>query len=88
MGLTQDMLNNMQTATGVTGLFSIVVTLVSIVLIWFIMQEIKWEAFFAFPRSPKARMFQAVIAIILGHAFASFILDYWSWTTMLKSFVE
>lgn len=43
---------------------------------------------FAFPRSPKARMLQAVIAVILGHAFASFILDYWSWTTMLKSFVE
>ncbi|MDQ0061990.1 DUF1146 domain-containing protein [Paenibacillus harenae] len=83
-----DVFDEAQRMTGITGLFSIIVVLVSIMLVWTLLQEVKWETFFKHPRNAKARMFQVVVAVILGHLFAKFILEYWSFTTMLRSFVE
>ncbi|MHA6481363.1 DUF1146 domain-containing protein [Paenibacillus sp. strain BS8-2] len=74
--------------TGIAGLFSIVVELLSIFLAWFLLQEVKWETFFQFPRRPKARMLQVVLAVAIGHLFAGFILQYWGYSIMLRSFVE
>lgn len=88
MSSSERMLSDLQSATATTGLFSIVVTLLSIVFVWYILQEVKLDVFFKFPRSPKARMLQMVIAVVLGHLFAGFILDYWNWSMMLKTFVE
>ncbi|MFX3634085.1 MAG: DUF1146 family protein [Candidatus Pristimantibacillus sp.] len=88
MNTSEQMLNEIQTTAAMAGLFPIIVTLLSIILVWFIMQEIKWEIFFKFPRSAKSRMFQVVISVVIGHSFASFIIDYWNWSTMLKYFVE
>ncbi|MUT65058.1 DUF1146 family protein [Paenibacillus sp. NEAU-GSW1] len=85
---TDQWANDIAMTTGVTGLFSIVVTLVSIVFVWFLLQEVKMDTFFKFPRNTKAKMLQVVIAVVLGHWFAKFILDYWSWSVMLRSFVE
>ncbi|GGG84880.1 DUF1146 family protein [Paenibacillus radicis (ex Gao et al. 2016)] len=85
---TEQMARDIATTTGVTGLFSIVVTIISIIFVWYILQEVKMDTFFKSPRSPKARMVQILIAVVLGHAFAGFILDYWSWSVMLRSFVE
>ncbi len=74
--------------TGIAGLFAIVVNLLSIILVWVLLQDVKWDRIFRFPRGTKARMFQVVAAVILGHLFAQFILQYWDYTTMLKSFAE
>lgn len=82
------MVNEIQTATGVSGLFGIVVTLFSIILAWSVMQEIKWDAVFRNPRSRKARLAQVMAAVIAGYLFAQFILDYWDWSAVLKDFVE
>ncbi|MGO4110659.1 DUF1146 family protein [Paenibacillus sp. YAF4_2] len=87
MGIDQ-MVSDAQNATGTLALFSIVVNLFSIVFVWFILQEIKLDMFFKFPRSPKARMFQVILAVVIGHGFAGFILDYWNWTKLLRYFVE
>lgn len=76
------------TMTGINGLFSIVIVLVSIMFTWMLLQEVKWEAFLRYPRRTKSRMLQALLAIVIGSLFARFILDYWGYTTMLKSFVE
>ncbi|MDF2724369.1 MAG: hypothetical protein K0Q59_4044 [Paenibacillus sp.] len=88
MDVDNDLFQNMQTATGLTGLFSIVIVILSIILVWFVLQEVKWDTFFRFPRSPKARLFQVIMAIIIGHLLAKFILEYWGYTVLLKSFVE
>lgn len=69
---------------GLTGLFSIVITILSILLAWYLLQELKLDHWFKQPRSPRARVFIAVLAVIIGHLFARFILDYWSWTNVLK----
>ncbi|WP_169084524.1 DUF1146 domain-containing protein [Paenibacillus sp. PL91] len=88
MNVDNELYNDMQTYTGMTGLFSIVIVILSIIFVWFVLQEVKWETFFRFPRSPKARLFQVIVAIIMGHLLAKFILEYWGYTVLLKSFVE
>ncbi|MBD2868367.1 DUF1146 domain-containing protein [Paenibacillus arenilitoris] len=88
MNAGNDFYSFAQNAAGLTGLFSIVIVILSIILVWFILQEFKWDAFFKFPRSPKARMFQVIVAVVLGHLLAKFILEYWGYTVLLKSFVE
>ncbi|WP_240647639.1 DUF1146 family protein [Paenibacillus nanensis] len=85
---TNDPMDQMLTMTGLTGVFSITVEILSILLVWMLMREVKWETFFRFPQSPKARMLQLLLAVALGHLFAQFILQYWNYTTMLKSFIE
>ncbi|WP_054025441.1 DUF1146 domain-containing protein [Bacillus sp. FJAT-28004] len=88
MDVNYDLYDGLQNYTGMTGLFSIVIVILSIILVWFVLQEVKWETFFRFPKSPKARLFQVFIAIIMGHLLAKFIMEYWGYTVLLKSFVE
>jgi len=88
MGTSEDLMNQMFTMTGLTGLFSITVEVLSIIFVWILLREVKWEAFLRSPLSPKARMLQVLVAVGLGHLFAQFILQYWGYTGMLKSFVE
>ncbi|MWC27229.1 DUF1146 family protein [Paenibacillus sp. MMS18-CY102] len=81
-------MEDIQLSYGINGLLSIVVVILSILLAWFALQELKLETFFRNPRSPKARLLLLVLATVIGHSFATFILDYVQWTTMLKGFVE
>ncbi|RXZ83444.1 DUF1146 domain-containing protein [Paenibacillaceae bacterium] len=75
-------------AAGMSGLLSIVVTLLSITFAWYIIQEIKMDSFVKRPKSPQARMLQLLLSVVLGHGFARFILDYMDWTRMLRWLVE
>jgi uncharacterized integral membrane protein (TIGR02327 family) len=76
------------TSIGLNGLISIAVTLLSITFAWYIVQELKLEAFMKRPRAPQARMLQILLAVVLGHGFARFFLDYLEWFNKLKWFVE
>lgn len=75
-------------SVGVAGLFAIVVTLLCIILVWVLLQDVKWDRLFRFPRGAKSRMFQVIVAVIIGHLLAQFFLQYWDYTVMLKSLVE
>jgi len=81
-------MEDIEMSYAVNGLLSIVVVLFSIILAWTGLQELKLEAFLRHPRGPKARMLLVVLAVVIGHTFASFILDYFQWTKMLRGFVE
>lgn len=73
---------------GMQGLFSIVVVILSIMFVWSLLSEVRWEKFLKSPLSPKSRMLRVIIAIILGYYFASFLLQYWGYTIMLRFFAE
>lgn len=88
METNDDLMEQMVMTTGFTGVFSITVEILSILLVWMLMREVKWETFFRSPQSPKARTLQLLLAVGLGHLFAQFILQYWDYTVMLKSFAE
>ncbi|BBI36208.1 DUF1146 domain-containing protein [Cohnella abietis] len=70
--------------TGWNGLFSIFVTLGCVVVAWIVLQEVNFDKILRQPRSPRARLLQLIIAIVLGHLTARFVLDYWTWVGMLK----
>ncbi|WP_168121434.1 DUF1146 domain-containing protein [Paenibacillus sp. HB172176] len=85
---TNDVINNLGMASGMLGLFSLIAELLSIFFVWMLLQEVKWESFFRFPRNAKARMLQVVLSVAVGHMLAQFILQYWGYTLLLKGFVE
>ncbi|HIW34341.1 MAG TPA: DUF1146 domain-containing protein [Candidatus Paenibacillus intestinavium] len=74
--------------TGVEGLFSIVLIVLSIIFVWILMSEIRWDKILKKHTSIKSRMLQVVIAIVTGYLLGSFILQYWGYSTMLQQFVE
>lgn len=66
------------------GIFSIFVTLGCIVLAWVLLQEVRYDRFMRHPQSPRARLLQLMIAIVMGRLAAGFILDYWHWTGSIR----
>lgn len=70
------------------ALLSIVVELFSIALGWIVLQEVKWDSIVKHPRGSQVRLLQIVLSIVIGHAFASFVLNYLNWATLLKGIVE
>ncbi|WP_259391618.1 DUF1146 domain-containing protein [Paenibacillus sp. 1011MAR3C5] len=88
MATSNDFMGDFLRMNGLTGLFSIVVELLSILLVWMLIREVKWETFFHFPNSRKAQVLKLLLTVALGHLFAQFILQYWNYTVMLKTFVE
>ncbi|SDX27489.1 DUF1146 family protein [Paenibacillus sp. CF384] len=73
---------------GVHALISIVVELFSIAMAWIVLQELKFDTILKRPRSSQARILQIMLAIVLGHGFAGFVLDYWNWSGLLRGIVE
>lgn len=73
---------------GMEGIVSIAIIIVSIIFAWILLSEVAWEKLLKNARSPKARMLQVVIAIVIGYLFGNFILQYWGYSTMLQQFVE
>jgi uncharacterized integral membrane protein (TIGR02327 family) len=66
------------------NLIPIFVALASIALCWWALQGFKFERFVTYPGSPQAKVLHLVLAVILGHQFARFILDYVSWATVFR----
>lgn len=66
------MVENVGTTIGLNGLISIVVTLLSITFAWYVIQDLKLDAFLKRPRAPQARMLQILLAVVLGHGFSRF----------------
>ncbi|MBB3110535.1 putative integral membrane protein (TIGR02327 family) [Paenibacillus phyllosphaerae] len=73
---------------GMQGLMYIIVDLVCITIAWFVVQEIRLDAFMKRPRAVYTKVLQIMVAVILGHQFARFILDYWQWSNLLQGLVE
>ncbi|QHT63479.1 DUF1146 domain-containing protein [Paenibacillus lycopersici] len=82
------MMEQVAEAAGMHALMSIVIELFSIALAWIALQELKWDAIVKRPRGTQARLLQIMLAIVAGHGFASFVLSYWNWSSLLKGIVE
>ncbi|TVX97100.1 DUF1146 family protein [Cohnella terricola] len=80
MGIESDVF----AVAGWNGLFSIFVTLGCVVVVWIVLQEVKWDKILRDPRGSRARMLQLLIAVGLGYLLARFVLDYWNWVGNLK----
>ncbi|MEJ8302672.1 DUF1146 family protein [Saccharibacillus sacchari] len=71
--------------TGVSGILSMVVSLGCIILAWWALQNLKLDVIIRHPQSPQGKMLHVLLAIVLGHFVANFVLDYVGWSQLLRT---
>lgn len=71
-------------SVGLSGLFNIIVTLISIGLAWWCLQMVNFDVFLKNAKSGQAKVLHLILAVVLGYQFAKFIIDYAYWSTMLS----
>ncbi|WP_405104838.1 DUF1146 family protein [Paenibacillus sp. FSL K6-1217] len=67
-------------AIGTSNMISMVVSLICVALSWWALQNLKLELVIRYPKSPQGRLLHLLLAIVLGHFVAGFLLDYLSWS--------
>lgn len=70
--------------TGVYGILSMLISLGCIVLAWWALQNLKLDAIIRHPQSAQGKMLHVLLAIVLGHFVANFVLDYIGWSQLLR----
>ena len=76
--------DNIESSLAITGLFSIVVVLVSIACSWICLQQFRFDLFLKDPKSGSAKLLQIFLSIALGYQVAKFLLDYFNWAVLLR----
>ncbi|GAB7387913.1 DUF1146 family protein [Bacillaceae bacterium] len=69
---------------GISGIVSILLSLVCIALSWWALQAVKFDLFLARSNSPQGKILIIFLSIVIGHGVADFLLDYLGWSLMLK----
>jgi uncharacterized integral membrane protein (TIGR02327 family) len=69
---------------GISGMFNIVVTLLSIGITWWCLQIINFDVLMKNAKSGQSKILQIILSIVLGYNLAKFVIDYTYWSTMLK----
>lgn len=71
--------------TVVSGILSMVISLGCIFLAWWALQNLKLDLIIRHPQSPQGKVLHVLLAIVLGHFVANFVLDYIGWTQLLRT---
>ncbi|WP_334072190.1 MULTISPECIES: DUF1146 family protein [Paenibacillus] len=71
-------------SVGVNGLTAILVSLACVALSWWALQNLKLDLFIRQPKGPQGKLLQLLLAVVLGRFVASFVLEYWGYTQMLR----
>jgi uncharacterized integral membrane protein (TIGR02327 family) len=69
---------------GTSGMVSMIVSLLCVVLSWWALQNLKLDLVIRYPKSPQGRLLHLLLAIVLGHFVAGFLLDYLSWSGQIR----
>lgn len=77
-------LNQVSSITAVSALTAIVVCLICIVLAFWALQNLKLDLFIRHPNAPQGKLLQLLLAIVLGKFVADFVIEYLSYTHMLR----
>ncbi|WP_339318550.1 DUF1146 family protein [Paenibacillus sp. FSL R10-2734] len=81
----EDLLSNgWSSAAGTSSMVSMIVSLLSVVLSWWALQNLKLDLVIRYPKSPQGRLLHLLLAIVLGRLVAGFFLDYLSWSGMIR----
>lgn len=82
--MNQDISNTVSSAVGVSGLLSIVISLVCIALAWWALQTLKLDLVIRNPKSPQGKLLHLLLAVVLGRFVAEFLIDYMTWSQMIR----
>ncbi|GGH64611.1 putative integral membrane protein (TIGR02327 family) [Paenibacillus sp. JGP012] len=83
--MVNDLANQVNQTLSTNSLISMVVSLLCIAISWWALQNLKLDLVIRQPKGAQGRLLHLLLAIILGHAVAGFVIDYLSWTQMLKN---
>ncbi|WP_199616817.1 DUF1146 family protein [Paenibacillus alkalitolerans] len=65
---------------------SLLVMLLSIAVCWWALLGLKFERFVREPGSVQAKLLHLIFAVILGHQFGNFLLDYLRLSTWFREY--
>ncbi|MBB3130857.1 putative integral membrane protein (TIGR02327 family) [Paenibacillus rhizosphaerae] len=82
--MDSDVSQNISSTIGVSGLMSIVVSLFCIGLSWWALQNLKLDLFIRHPKGAQGKLLQLLLAVVLGHFVAKFLIDYIGWSNMIR----
>jgi uncharacterized membrane protein YwzB len=74
-----DFLAQSSAMAALNGIFPLLVMVISIMLAWWCLQEFRLDLFLRRPRSAQAIWLRIVLAVVLGHEFSRFFIDYFNW---------
>lgn len=78
------MSNTVSGVVSVGGLVSIIVSLFCIWLSWWALQNLKLDLVIRNPKGTQGKLLHVLLAVVLGHFVAGFLLDYLTWSQMLR----
>lgn len=81
----QMMYNDLSSAIATSGLVSMIVSLLCVALSWWALQNLKLDLVIRYPKSPQGRLLHLLLAIVLGHFVAGFLLDYLGWSGQIRN---
>jgi len=70
--------------TGMSSMVSMTVSLICIAFAWWALQSVKFDLWIRNPKSPQGRLLHLFLAVVLGRLVAGFLLDYISWSQLLR----
>ncbi|MFD1776733.1 DUF1146 family protein [Paenibacillus rhizophilus] len=78
------MANELTSSIGISGLMSMIVSLLCVALSWWALQNLKLDLIIRYPKSPQGRLLHLLLAIVLGHFVAGFLLDYLGYSVQIR----
>ncbi|ETT79495.1 hypothetical protein C173_01502 [Paenibacillus sp. FSL R7-277] len=70
-------------AIGTSNMISMIISLICVALSWWSLQNLKLDLVIRYPKSPQGRLLHLLLAIVLGHFVAGFLLDYLGWSGLI-----
>ena len=83
--MDQILVEDLSSAVDTSGLVSMIVSLLCVVLSWWALQNLKLDLVIRYPKSPQGRLLHLLLAIVLGHFVAGFLLDYLGWSGQIRN---
>ncbi|MHA6532685.1 DUF1146 family protein [Paenibacillus sp. HW567] len=83
--MNQRLSDELSSTIGSSSLVSMVVSLLCVVLSWWALQNLKLDLVIRYPKSPQGRLLHLLLAIVLGHFVAGFLLDYLGWSVQIRN---
>ncbi|MBW4081702.1 DUF1146 family protein [Paenibacillus sp. S150] len=83
--MDQRLYDELSSSIGSSSLISMVVSLFCIAISWWALQNLKLDLVIRYPKSPQGRLLHLLLAIVLGHFVAGFLLDYLSWSGQIRN---
>lgn len=68
----------------INALVNILLSLLCIAISWWVLLNVRLDLFLRDPRNAQAKGLRVVLAIVLGHGLATFLIDYSGWSRMIS----